>query len=249
MGAAGVAHLSTLFSLSLYAHCYLAFFWRTDDFVDKLPYLFTYTYNLFLGLGQHAHSSYPISHLWSLSIEEQFYLLYPFVIFFCGKTTLRWLFVLIILLAIICRLLLLIYLPVYTSFSAEKVIGVIYDFSLSHFDAFLIGGSIAVFGFSNWSLSTRLKLFYGLMVAVLVGGLGVYLHQHNRFSVTEYLRSLGIANNYSGFYTPVWIYLILNLFFASIILLLTGKQWSAGWCRLFSRPPWLNWEKFHTACM
>lgn len=47
-------------------------------FVDNGPYLLTYTFNVWE--FSHQHWLGAVSHLWTLSVEEQFYLCWPFVV-------------------------------------------------------------------------------------------------------------------------------------------------------------------------
>lgn len=46
---------------------------------EHLPWAFSYTYNYFHTVADYQHS-YFFSHLWSMSVEEQFYLIWPLVI-------------------------------------------------------------------------------------------------------------------------------------------------------------------------
>src|ERR1041384_1331779 len=55
----------------------------------ELPYAFAYIYNLFLATDRH-HGTHLLDHLWSLSVEEQFYLLWPFVVYLVGRKRLPW---------------------------------------------------------------------------------------------------------------------------------------------------------------
>ena len=61
----------------------LTLIWGPPDAHEQLPWLATYTYNLWIShLGR-----YPgyFSHFWSLCVEEQFYLLWPFVVMFAPR--------------------------------------------------------------------------------------------------------------------------------------------------------------------
>lgn len=48
------------------------------------PWLFGYAYNFLLFLTEDWHSGY-VEHLWSLAIEEQYYLLWPALLLFCPR--------------------------------------------------------------------------------------------------------------------------------------------------------------------
>ena len=64
----------------LYVAFLLVYALTVPSFVNELtPWLWTYTLNLFRVLIDNTWEA-PISHLWSLSVEEQFYLVWPGVI-------------------------------------------------------------------------------------------------------------------------------------------------------------------------
>ena len=59
------------------------YFLEFTDVKANIVWLLTFTANIKFSLENDFHGS--IGHLWSLSVEEQFYLLYPLLIFFIGR--------------------------------------------------------------------------------------------------------------------------------------------------------------------
>jgi len=60
---------------------------------DQLPYALAYIYNFFNASPAYNGESWLVGHLWSLSVEEQFYLAWPLLIFLTPKKRLKKLFV------------------------------------------------------------------------------------------------------------------------------------------------------------
>ena len=74
------------------------------EFLQVLPSLLTYTYNFYLvPPGRSLSGIFP--HLWSLSVEEQFYLLWPLLIFALTPRGARWMVVAILISIPLLRLL------------------------------------------------------------------------------------------------------------------------------------------------
>ncbi len=70
------------------------------------PWLFTYTENFYHPFTGHFALS-PVNHLWSLAVEEQFYLVWPILVLAASRTALPWLFGAAILCGPLSRVLLL----------------------------------------------------------------------------------------------------------------------------------------------
>ena len=116
-------------------------------------WLYTYTYNLTKTLDYWQFN--PLAnHFWSLCVEEQFYLLWPFFILFFNNKINKYTCVALILLIPVFRHLFLIYLRDYRQLFPEGIPDAINWFTLNHFDAFAIGGLLNFIPISSMKKNT-----------------------------------------------------------------------------------------------
>lgn len=111
--------------------------------VFSIPYakeyfwwFFTYTANIKIGLINGFAGYY--SHLWSLAVEEQFYIFFPLLILFFPVRHHLKLFLLLIAGAIVSRIMIYFYFS-----SPGSVIWVSYTFTTACFDCFAVGALLA----------------------------------------------------------------------------------------------------------
>ncbi len=124
--------------------------WLTVLFIEKAPdrlrgydsfaWFFTFTPNIAMSLKNdwlyHSHV-FNLNHLWSLAVEEQFYLLWPFIVRY---TPIRWL-------AVLCVALLVIATPLRFLVAGEQGVNSVASYVLpfTRMDGLAAGSFLAVF--------------------------------------------------------------------------------------------------------
>lgn len=148
------------------------------------------------------------THLWSLSVEEQFYLLWPLLIFLTPRDKFKQLCFTAIGLGFIFRLIItLVYrtqaLP-FLSNDPQQAVNVL---PFSHLDAFAFGAYISRFEIPR----PRLQLF---ILAIFIPLVGLFTDYLSKGTMTF---ALGYDLPMTGYYKEVWAYTLLNYLFAVLI--------------------------------
>jgi len=208
--------------------------WTSAQVGMEMPYLLTYTYNFYLIHVYDSNGpSFLAGHFWSLSIEEQFYLFYPFLVFLCKRKQLKIAVIGLIVFSVLFR--------IYFSESQSDYLGDINGYidyhPLSYLDSFLCGAAIFIFRLDKLRPSIQYIIFSLSFLIAVMGGLFVYLDitRGEAFHVRKYLSSFGIAAHYTKNFYRVWGLFQLNLLFSSLLLLLlsTSKNQIHLWLKRF----------------
>jgi peptidoglycan/LPS O-acetylase OafA/YrhL len=105
---------------------------NTGEIRDALLWNIAYLSNFYFIKMNHWASTF--SHFWSLSVEEHFYLVWPFVVLLTNRKNLPYVFIGVSLLAVLFR---------YISFSQTHDLFVVNIHTVSCLDLFMIGGALA----------------------------------------------------------------------------------------------------------
>ncbi|MBL8076935.1 MAG: acyltransferase [Anaerolineales bacterium] len=148
------------------------------------------------------------THLWSLSVEEQFYLLWPLLIFLTPRDKFKQLCFTAIGLGFIFRLIItLVYrtqaLP-FLSNDPQQAVNVL---PFSHLDAFAFGAYISRFEIPR----PRLQL---LVLSIAIPAIGLLTDYASKGTITF---AFGYDLPMTGYYKEVWAYTLLNYLFAVLI--------------------------------
>jgi peptidoglycan/LPS O-acetylase OafA/YrhL len=185
-------------------------------FRQQWPYLVTYTFNYRRFLPDYIAQRY-WGHLWSLSVEEQFYLLWPALIYFVPRRALGRLFVTLVVATPLLRF------AIETAFSGRTVGGrpaywLIYYVTVCHLDAFASGALVA---YTRGSRQVRHPVRLCLLMTVIVLGVG-FLHQ---LTIGDAMfLTVGYPWALPFHYQASWGYTILNLWSATLVITLLQEN-------------------------
>ena len=199
------------------------------EYFNQLPSALTYTYN-FLYASVWFKTSYFLTHFWSLSVEEQFYIIWPLLILLTPSSSYKKLFIGAIILGPVFRLFAaFLYNAHAFPFLSVNTPSGIYALPFSHLDAFGFGAFI-----SQYRLPRARQQFWALLVAVpLIGFATQYLATGNFGSWSGFGYAFPIANGLKH----IWGYSLLNYFFAVTIYAVAREG-------LFNRFLELRWMRY-----
>ena len=185
---------------------------------DQLPYALAYIYNFFNASPAYNGESWLVGHLWSLSVEEQFYLAWPLLIFLTPKKRLKKLFVGAILAGPLFRLAISALYKFQGSvpFLYSDMSVVIYVLPFSYLDAFGLGAYITRFEIPK----ARWQFFALLILLPFVGFAATY------FSTGDYgvSTAFGFAYPLNKDLKQVWGYFYLSYLCVLLIYLVVREK-------------------------
>ncbi|MEZ5083238.1 MAG: acyltransferase, partial [Bacteroidales bacterium] len=176
-----------------------------DNFLDQIPWALTYTFNFFHASAFFAHTPL-LTHFWSLAVEEQFYLIWPFAVFLINKKNFKTFLLIVIGTGPIFRY--LIAYMVESNYSvyiltAKDIVVTVLPFS--HLDAFAIGGYFALYRKST-------KPVYIWAYAFVLIAFGMFTSWKSLGDINLY--SFGYRSFMIDSYKYIWGYSAFNILFA-----------------------------------
>jgi peptidoglycan/LPS O-acetylase OafA/YrhL len=178
--------------------------WSTD-----WPWLITYTSN-FARLRPQDLPTFV--HTWSLAVEEQFYLVWPFVIFLLPGKSLRIAVVALLVLSPIARL---ITFDSLAHLGSEYAGRATYSMMFTQMDAFASGGAVSILRLNM--IRTPLRWFLLSLSTAAVAGGSILVVKHI-WQGGAMIRTLGFEHFLLGNYEYVWGYSLINIISALLIV-------------------------------
>jgi peptidoglycan/LPS O-acetylase OafA/YrhL len=195
--------------------------------VDWNAFLFmsTFTYNFYLIEHGLIFGSWPTGHLWTISVEEQFYLLFGFLFAYLRLGQLTPLLWIIVTIGIPLRFAASAYYQLH--FSADRDIGyAVYVNSLCQFDAFSIGALIAINAKTIVARRYQVYALFAAAVAAVIAyclfyvGINKYVLGYQGIDMVKNVLAFATF----GHYREVFLYAVIDLAAASLICLILVRN-------------------------
>ena len=185
--------------------------------LDQIKYAFFYVYDFFFATDAFKQSNF-LDHTWSLSVEEQFYIVWPFLLLQVPDKYLKKLFLAVIIMGPVFRLALyFVHASGVIASLADDPAQAIYPMPFSHMDAFALGAYI-----SRFSIPHAKKQFLILLVLIpVIGFAAQYMATGEIGAVSAFGYPLQMPYSFQF----VWGYTLLNYFFAILIYGVAREGW------------------------
>jgi len=174
------------------------------SFPNDWPWLFTHTANF---ARLRAGDLPNFAHLWSLAIEEQFYLVWPLVVFTLSRLSLRRLIAALLLGAPILRMIVFHALLAGGS-DAAYAAKAVYVLPFTQFDSFAACAAISLFTLDR--LKTAQGGFLGCVAFAAGSGAGTLVIAHV-WQGGAFIASLGYPHSMADLGQYVWGYSLVNI--------------------------------------